>query len=303
MGFLSDLVKDFSGSDKQGQQQSGYGQQQSGYGQQPYQQQSNSSYGSQPPPVSPPWYAEWDSRENRWLFVNQQTGERTFNQPGAGYSQQQGNYGAPPQQGGYGYGQGGYSNQGAYQQTGYDPSRGSGYQHEEHKSGGNGMKYAAAGAAGLAGGALLMHESDNIGKPALLKSTYNVPILPHTNPATTEHGFDNATAGAERRFDEFGNDISNFPENAAGYAGEQVGRVENFGDDVEQKWDNGVNDVENFPENAAEWTGEKVQAVEDIPQDMENKWDSEVQGVEQFGDRMDNAYDQGRDEERYEDDY
>jgi hypothetical protein len=42
--------------------------------------------------------------------------------------------------------------------------------------------------------------------------------------------------------------------------------------------------------------------VEDIPQDIENKWDNEVQGVEQFGDRMDNAYDEGRDEQKYEDD-
>jgi hypothetical protein len=72
---------------------------------------------------------------------------------------------------------------------------------------------------------------------------------------------------------------------------------------VEQKWDNGVNDIENFPENAAEWTGEKVQAVEDIPQDIENKWDNMTDGVEQFGDNMENAYDEGRDEQRYEDDY
>jgi hypothetical protein len=300
MGFLSDLVKDFTG-DKQSQQQSGYGQQQSGYGQQQSgygQQQQSNSYGNQPPPVSPPWFAEWDSRENRWLFVNQQTGERTHNYPGPGYGQQQGNYGAPQQQGGYGggYGQQGYGNQGGYQQQGYG---GSGYQQQEqHKSGGNGMKYAAAGVAGLAGGALLMHEGDNIGK---LTHHIHPTIFPRTNRTPTEQGFDNAAAGAERRVDEFGNDISNLPENTAAFAGQQVGRVENFGDDVEQKWDNGVNDVENFPENAAEWTGEKVQAVEDIPQDMENKWDNDVQDVEQFGDRMDNSYDQGRDEERYDD--
>jgi hypothetical protein len=176
MGFLSDLVKDFTGSgQQQQQQQSGYGQQQSGYGQQQSGYGSNSSYGSQPPPVSPPWYAEWDSRENRWLFVNQQNGERTFTYPGPGFAQQQGNYGAPQQHGGYGYGQDGYSNQGAYQQTAYDPSRGGGYQQEEHKSGGNGLKYAAVGAAGLAGGALLMHESDNIGSSSSLKESQASP--------------------------------------------------------------------------------------------------------------------------------
>jgi uncharacterized protein YktA (UPF0223 family) len=107
----------------------------------------------------------------------------------------------------------------------------------------------------------------------------------------------------ENRVDEFGNDISNLPENTANWTGEQVGRVEHFDDRVEQRWDNGVNDVENLPENAAEWTGEKVQEVEDIPQGIENKWDNEVDNVEDFGDRMDNAYDDGRNEQRYDDDY
>ncbi|KAI4924258.1 uncharacterized protein J4E92_007339 [Alternaria infectoria] len=281
MGFLSELISDFTSSGKQDQQQ----QQQSGYGQYPPQQQQQGysqypppQHSQQPPPVSPPWYAEWDQRENRWIFVNQQNGERTYQYPGPGYAQQQGNYGAPPPQGGYGYGQDGYSNQGAYQQSAYDPTR-SGQQQEE-KSGGNGWKYAAAGVAGVAGGALLMHESDKI-----------------------EDGWDSAKANVSNGVDEFGNDVSNFPENAAGWTGEQVGRAENFGDDVEQKWDNGVQDVEDFPENAAEWTGEKVQAVEDIPEDIENKWDNMTEGVEQFGDNMENAYDEGRDEQRYDDEY
>jgi hypothetical protein len=140
MGLLGDLVSGLSGK--------------SGHGQQQY-----SAGGSQqgPPPVSPPWFAEWDSRDNCWLFVNQQTGERTHTHPRPGYGQQQGGYGQ--QQGGYGassgqygYGQGGYGNQGgAYQQP-----------QQEHKEGGNGWKYAAAGAAGVAGGALLMHEGDDI---------------------------------------------------------------------------------------------------------------------------------------------
>lgn len=107
---------------------------------------------------------------------------------------------------------------------------------------------------------------------------------------------------AERRFDEFGNEISNFPENAAGWTGEQVGRVEGFGDRVENRFDNAVDDVEDFPENAARWGGEKVQKVEDIPQDIENRWDNAVDNVEDFGDRMDNAYDDGRNEQRYDDD-
>jgi len=34
------------------------------------------------PPVTSHWYAEWDGRDNRWLFANQETGERTFTYPG-----------------------------------------------------------------------------------------------------------------------------------------------------------------------------------------------------------------------------
>ena len=118
----------------------------------------------------------------------------------------------------------------------------------------------------------------------------------------TEEGWDNTKEHVENGFDEFGNKVENFPENASRWTGEQVGRAENFGDDVEQKWDDGVQDVEDFPENAARWTGEKVQEVEDIPQDIENKWDNMTDGVERFGDNMENAYDEGRDEQRYEDD-
>jgi len=108
--------------------------------------------------------------------VNQQTGERTPNYPGPGYAQQQGSYGAP-QQGGYGYGQGGYSNQGAAQQNSYDPTR-SGEQ--QQKQGGNGLKYAAVGVAGLAGGALLMHESDKIGR-CLQLPPFSPPVKHNSN--------------------------------------------------------------------------------------------------------------------------
>ena len=54
-------------------------------------------------------------------------------------------------------------------------------------------------------------------------------------------------------------------------------------DRVENKWDNAVDNVEDFPENAAGWAGEKVGSVE------------------QFGDNIDDAYDDGRAEGRYDD--
>ncbi|KAF1935735.1 hypothetical protein EJ02DRAFT_460114 [Clathrospora elynae] len=266
MGFLNELVSEFTHSGKQGQQQQG--QQQQG------QQQQGGS--QQPPPVSPPWFPEWDAREGRWLFINQQTGERTPNYPGPGYAQQQGSYGAP--QGGYGNNQGGYSNQGAYNQSAYDPTRSNYQQEEQKKNGGNGWKYAAAGVAGLAGGALVMHEGEEM-----------------------KQDWEGDKNRMENRVDQYGNDISNLPENAAGWAGQEVGRVENFDDRVENRFDNAVNDVEDFPENAAQWGGQKVQEVEDIPQDIEGKYDNAIGDVERFDGRMDNAYDNGRDEQRYDD--
>lgn len=164
MGLLDNLVSGLTHSGQSGHQ----GQQ----GGQPSQG---------PPPVSPPWHAEWDGRDNRWLFVNQQTGERTFTYPGPGYAQQQGNYGQP--QGQYGYGQGGYNNQGASQQGSYNPTNSSYQQQEQKKSGGNAWKYGAAGVAGIAGGALLMHEGSEMRKPSTRPpSSMNDLLMIHYRP-------------------------------------------------------------------------------------------------------------------------
>ena len=53
---------------------------------------------------------------------------------------------------------------------------------------------------------------------------------------------------------------------------------------IDRKWDNAVQDVEDVPEDVAGWTGRKVG------------------DVERFDDNVDNAYDQGRDDRRYDDD-
>ncbi|KAG9380255.1 hypothetical protein PtrSN002B_008325 [Pyrenophora tritici-repentis] len=169
-------------------------------------------------------------------------GERTPNYPGPGYAQQQGSYGAP-QQGGYGYGQGGYNNQGAAQQHSYDPTRSSAPE-EQKKSGGNGLKYAAVGAAGLAGGALLMHESDKIGegfdsaKQGLENAPENVANWTGEQVGRAEHTYDNAV-----------DDVENFPENAARWTGDKVQAVEDIPENIENKWDNMVDGVEDFGDN------------------------------------------------------
>ena len=76
--------------------------------------------------------------------------------------------------------------------------------------------------------------------------------------------------------------------------------------------------VEDFPEDAARWRGRKVQEVEDIPYDVRRDYDDvkvdvddipediarwegrKVGDVERFDDRIEDAYDEGRDERRYE---
>jgi hypothetical protein len=60
---------------------------------------------------------------------------------------------------------------------------------------------------------------------------------------------------------------------------------------VENKFDNGIQDVEDIPEDIAGFAGEGVGKVE--------RWGDDA---DRFGDNMDNAYDQGRDDERYDDD-
>jgi hypothetical protein len=114
----------------------------------------------QHPPLPPPWRSEWDQRDQRYVFINPQTGERTFQPPHQTYPPQ-GNYGGyPPQQGGYGGG--GYNQQpvnygGGYQQ-GAPPQQ---PPPKDHKA----MQYGAIGAvAGLAVGGLAMYEGEKIRK-------------------------------------------------------------------------------------------------------------------------------------------
>ena len=54
-----------------------------------------------PPSVPPPWVAEYDGQSQRYYFVNQDSGERTWDTPSAG---------------GYGYG--------AAQAAGYEVNQG-----------------------------------------------------------------------------------------------------------------------------------------------------------------------------------
>ncbi|KAK0277735.1 hypothetical protein LTR35_009571 [Friedmanniomyces endolithicus] len=200
---------------------------------------SNDNDRPPPPQVPYPWRPEWDARERRYIFVNEQNGERTWDYPG-------------------GYGGGGYERR---EEVITEEQRGYGEQQRRQGGGHSGLMYGAMGAAaGLAGGAFLMHESGNI-----------------------ENDYERDKYRVE-------NDVEDFPENTARWGGEKVQEVEDIPQDVEQGFDrfgrrieNGFDDVVDAPEEVSGWAGRKVG------------------DVERYDDNVGNAYDEGRDERRYED--
>ena len=62
-----------------------------------------------------------------------------------------------------------------------------------------------------------------------------------------------------------------------------------------------MQDVEDIPQDIEGGFDRFGQRIEDIPEDIAGDVGDGVGDVERFGDNMDNAYDQGRDEQRYDD--
>lgn len=180
MSFLSNVLSEFAGGgqhrrrDDDNNNNGGYGYGYGGGGAGGY--AGGGGYGAgygaggPPPRVPPPWVARWDERAGRWLFVNEATGARTFEHPAgeAGYHR-----GPPPGAGpaayGEAYGREGYA--GGYGREGYAREGYGGYGEGERRRDGGGRHGIGAlgagalgGVAGLAGGALLMHEGERIGR-------------------------------------------------------------------------------------------------------------------------------------------
>lgn len=102
------------------------------------------------------WVAEWSAQDNRWFFVNTQTNERTWNHPG----------GPPPVQQTTVYSSGRAPGGGIYEQTQVTQTN------TQPKAKNHNFAYGAAGAAaGLVGGAMLMHEGHKVGKLGYLRTT------------------------------------------------------------------------------------------------------------------------------------
>jgi hypothetical protein len=140
MSFLSNLINEFTNKDESPNPgPSGYYPQEQQYSQQ-------QTYDAARPQVAPPWVAEWDDREDRWMYLNRETGERTHEHPG------QRGYGG----GGYG-GEYNQEHPGQGQQDNY-------YQQEPPAESHTGRNAAVAGGLGLAGGAFAMHEGEKAGR-------------------------------------------------------------------------------------------------------------------------------------------
>lgn len=183
-----------------------------------YYNDSYQSGGPPPPPqVPPPWIAEWEPRESRYIFVNRQTGERQWDFPRQQYGGGDAGY-----DGGYGGGGPGSANYG-------DPRTYESEPRQEEKKHHGWMGAALGAAAGLAGGALLMHEGHEV-KEDYEEDKYKV--------------------------DQWGsrveNDVENFPEDAAQWTGRKVGEVEDVPQDVEQGFDRFGNRVEQGFDNAVD---------------------------------------------------
>jgi hypothetical protein len=190
-----------------------------------------------PPQPPPPWIAEFDNQSQRWSFLNQQTGERSWNFP-----QSQGGYGS-------GYGDGG---------------GGAPVQQESH----TGRNTALAAIGGLAGGALLMHEGEKVedhwrsdeeqfgyDKDRLENRVDNdenrvandVEGFPDDAagwvgrkvgdvegiPQGIENDYDRAKWGVEDEVGDAVQDVEDVPDDVSGWVGGKVGEVEGFGDRVE----------------------------------------------------------------------
>lgn len=199
-GFLGKMIekvaeKATGGSTSSNSGGGGY----SSYNQQPSYGGQGQGYNSGPAPPQDlpyPWVARWDDRDQRWFYVNEQTGERSWERPyggSGGPSYGERSYGQP--QPSYGY-------EGAYRQ--------SQEQRPEHKD--HSMMYgAAAGAAGLVGGAILMHEGEKIRELSLTEPKIDALLTLYD----TDEDWDEDKERIEQN-------VEDFPEDAARWTGEKV---------------------------------------------------------------------------------
>lgn len=118
------------------------------------------------------------------------------------------------------------------------------------------LLYGAGGvAAGLLAGAVVTHEADKI----------------HNRFEDDKYKFEDDKYRLEQG-------VEDFPDDAAEWAGEKVGKAEYRVDEFKD-------DVEDFPDDAANWVGRKVGAVDDFKDNIEESYDDgRDQGQDDYDD-------------------
>lgn len=286
-----------------------------------------------PPPsdpnhnLPPDWVAEWDAPDRRWFFVNQRTGERSWDPP----------RGPPPP-----------AHYTEVHTAGRGPT-GSTYQQTEvisqaPQQKNHNLAYGAGGAvAGLAAGALLMHEGHKVeehwetdkhkfeedfegrrdyrdeerrgyGGDGYGRGGGNTIIENQTFIDDNDRyggGYrrgddtfvENQTIVNESSYDDRrGNDTIIQNQTIVdddGYGGDGYRRDEyrddGFVDDTARWAGNKVQEVEDIPDDAARWAGNKVEEVEDFPEDAARWTGDKVQEVEDIPQDIEGAFDERRD--------
>ncbi|KIW40291.1 uncharacterized protein PV06_07502 [Exophiala oligosperma] len=214
----------------------------------------NEGYGqsqnyNEPPQVPEPWVARWDGAAGRWYFINQQTGQQTFEYPQQ--SSRDGGYTSNYRQNYGGQNEGGY------------------YEQQPQKESHTGRNLALGVLGGALAGAFVEHEGEKVGEEFLGASF----TIDNDTNKVAEEKWDEDKYRVENDVRQDVDNVEDFPEDAARWTGRKVQDVEDIPQDIENKWDNGVQDVEDVPEDVAGWAGGKIGDAERFGDNVDNAYD------------------------------
>jgi hypothetical protein len=171
----------------------------------------------QQPQLPHPWTSQWDDREQRYIYINESTGERSW---------------TPPQQG-----QSDDFSQDAAEWTGRRVGEAENVGQDVEQGFdrfGDGVERRFDNTVENIEDAPERVEQnfDEFGDGVERRFDDAVEDVEDA-PERVEQSFDRFGDGVERRFDDAVEDVQDAPEEVAGWTGERVGDVQRFGDEVE----------------------------------------------------------------------
>ena len=208
-------------------------------------QENKSKMNQGRPQCPPPWISEFDFQSQRWFFINQQTGERSWNFP---------QYGGPQNYNHAGYG--GQSNYGGGYENRQEP---------QAKPSHAGRNAALAAGGGLLAGALLMHEGHKVEEGWDREKERFEDRVDYDR----DRFEDRVDYDRDRIEDRVDYDRERFDDRVA--YDEQ--RVEDFPEDAARWTGEKVQEVEDIPGDVAGWAGRKEQEVQDFGDDVRDSYD------------------------------